>query len=248
VTTAVQTRASGFFGWNVVAGTFVMAIFAWGLGFHGTAVYVHQVSSGKGWSVGLVSAAVTFHLLVGAVVVTQLPKLFRSYGLPNVVRVGSIALAIGLAGWALAREPWQLFLAAVFSGGGWVALGAVTVNAVVSGWFNQKRPAALSMAYNGASLGGAVVPPLLVALTASMGFDSAVMIVAGAAVLTVWLLAAFVFSKTPAMLGQHIDGGMRHGSRCRARRSGAIGGSRRWRRVWRSLSSPRSDCSPIFSR
>ncbi|MGL5139024.1 MAG: MFS transporter, partial [Beijerinckiaceae bacterium] len=79
---------AAFFGWKVVAGAFLMAVFAWGLGFHGTAVYVHEVSTGKGWSVRLVSAAVTFHLLVGAAVVTQLPKVFRRFGLPNVTRAG----------------------------------------------------------------------------------------------------------------------------------------------------------------
>ena len=75
-----------------------------------------------------------------------------------------------VAGWAYAVEPWQLFAATLFSGAGWVALGAAGINAMVSPWFNRGRPAALSTAYNGASIGGVIFSPLWVALIGWIGF------------------------------------------------------------------------------
>jgi MFS family permease len=67
-------------------------------------------------------------------------------------------------GWAIAKEPWQLFAAALLSGAGWAAMGAAAVNAIVTPWFVRTRPSALATAYNGASIGGVVFSPLWVTL------------------------------------------------------------------------------------
>ena len=137
-----------FFGWRVVAGAFVLATFGWGLGFYGPPVYLHAVREARHWSVLLVSTAVTVHFLVGAVVVANLPALYRRFGLPSVTKTGAVLLGLGVLGWAVALEPWQLLVATLLSGAGWVAMGAAAVNAIIAPWFVHKRPAALSMAYN----------------------------------------------------------------------------------------------------
>ena len=164
-----------FFGWRVVAGAFVLAVFGWGLGFYGPPVFLHAVQETRGWSTVLVSTAVTVHFLVGAIVVANLPGLYRRFGLPAVTRTGAVVLALGVVSWAVAREPWQLLLATLFSGVGWVAMGAAAVNAIVAPWFVARRPAALAMAYNGASIGGVVFSPLWVAVIAWLGFPMAAM-------------------------------------------------------------------------
>ena len=97
--------AAPFFGWRVVAGTFALAVFGWGIGFYGLPVYLHAVQEARHWSVALVSSAVTLHFLAGAVVVANLQALYRRFGLPAVTKSGAIALALGGLGWAIAREP-----------------------------------------------------------------------------------------------------------------------------------------------
>jgi MFS family permease len=156
-----ERKRQPFFGWVVVWAAFVTAIFGWGVGFYGPPVFLKAVQDAHGWSVSLVSAAVTLHFLVGAVLVANLPRLHRRFGLPAVTATGAAVLAVGVLGWSLAQEPWQLFLATLLSGGGWVTLGAAAINAMVSPWFVRRRPAALSTAYNGASIGGVVFSPLV---------------------------------------------------------------------------------------
>ena len=169
----IPTRRTGrFYGWRVVGGAFVLATFGWGMGFYGPPIFLHAVSSTRGWPLALVSAAVTVHFLIGAVVVANLPALYRRFGLPAVTRAGALALAVGILGWATAASPWQLFAATIFSGAGWVALSAAAVNAIVSPWFVRARPAALAMAYNGASIGGVVFSPLWVAAIGLVGFPA----------------------------------------------------------------------------
>jgi hypothetical protein len=195
-----------FQGRRVLAGAFVLAVCGWGLGFYGPPIYLHAVQAARGWPLALVSAAVTAHFLVGAVVVANLPALYRRFGLATVTRLGGLALAAGVLGWALAAAPWQLFAATLVSGAGWAALGGAAVNAIVSPWFVRTRPAALSMAYNGASIGGVVFSPLWVAAIDALGFPLAALVVGIVVAITLWVLAELWFSRTPDELGVAPDG------------------------------------------
>lgn len=206
MTSCPPSKTEPFFGWHVVAATFVLAVFGWGVGFYGPPIYLQMVVQRTGWSVALVSAAVTLHFLVGAVVVANLPRLYRLAGVPSVTFTGALLLAIGVVGWSVADQPWQLFAAALLSGTGWVAMGAAAVNAIIAPWFVRARPAALSMAYNGASVGGVVFSPLWVMLIASNGFAQAAVIVGISMVTTVAALSVVAFSKSPGDLGQYPDG------------------------------------------
>src|SRR5215471_12559784 len=121
---APSGQTGKFYGWRIVAAVFVLATFGWGFGFYGPPVYLEAVREAHGWSLAIVSTGVTIHFLFGAIVVANLPRFYKAFGVPRVTKVGSVALATGITGWALAREPWQFFAAALLSGGGWVTMGA----------------------------------------------------------------------------------------------------------------------------
>ena len=204
--TTAQAKPGAFYGWRVVGAAFIVAIFGWGLGFYGPPVYLHAVRELRGWSLALVSVAVTAHFLIGAIVVANLPKLYRRFGVSAVTKAGALSLGAGVTGWALAQAPWQLLAATLLSGAGWAAMGAAAVNQIVSPWFIRARPAALSMAYNGASVGGIVFSPLWVAAIALMSFPLAAPAIGVVTVLTIWLLADLTLAKTPRQMGLLPDG------------------------------------------
>ncbi len=199
-------RQTSFFGWKVVWAAFVVAMFGYGVGFYGLPAFLHAVEAGRGWPVWIASAAVTCHLLAGALIVTRLAQLHTRFGVVAVTRAGAMAAALGLLGWALAAAPWQLFLATLFSGAGWAATGPAALNAFVAPWFIRRRPVALGAAYNGASVGGVVFSPLWVALIAALGFGWAAALVGAAMVGLLWWLTARYLGRTPAEFGQAPDG------------------------------------------
>ena len=201
---ALQPRA--FYGTTVVRAAFVLAIFGWGIGFYSPAIFLHTVLARTGWALPLVSSAVTFHFLFGAGVVACLPRIHARLGVAATTAAGAAALALGLVGWALAAQPWQLFAAALLTGGGWVTMGAAGINAIISPWFVRGRPMALAKAYNGASLGGVIFSPLWGALIAAMGFTAATLLVGAAMLAIVGGLSVYVVSQTPERLGQRPDG------------------------------------------
>ncbi len=201
------TTARTFYGWRVAFAAFVLAAFGWGMGFYGPPVFLSAVHDGRGWPVVLVSTAVTVHFLVGAISGVVLPAVHRRLGVATTTKAGALCLAAGVLGWSLASAPWQLFGAALISGAGWGATSAVALNAIVSPWFVRSRPAALGLAYNGASLGGVLFSPLWVAAIGALGFPAAAAAIGLVVVLTLWLLADVYFSRAPQQMGLAPDGG-----------------------------------------
>lgn len=198
--------ATPFFGWRVTWAAFTVAVFGWGVGFYGPPVFLLAVHESRGWPIWLVSSAITSHFLLGAFTVANLPALHRRFGVAAVTQAGGILSLAGMLGWALAPAPWQLFLATAVSGAGWAMTGAAAINAMVSPWFVRRRPAALSTAYNGASVGGIILSPLWVIAIGALGFPWAVALVGSVMAVTLWWLAGRYFSATPAALGQSPDG------------------------------------------
>jgi uncharacterized membrane protein len=194
------------FGWRVVGAAFTVAAFGWGIGFYGPPVFLHAVEQSRGWPLWLISGAVTCHFLAGALVVAQLPRLYARFGIVAVTRAGAVAAALGAVGWALAAAPWQMFCATLLTGAGWAATGGAAINAIVAPWFVRQRPAALAAAYNGASVGGAILSPLWVALIAWFGFPVAAAVVGGAMVVALWWIAGRYLGRTPAAMGLAPDG------------------------------------------
>jgi MFS family permease len=220
-----------FFGWHVVGAAFTVAVFAWGIGFYGPPIFLETLHTSRGWPVSLISVAITTHFLLGALIVANLATLHRRFGIATVTRAGVLLTALGLLGWALAREPWQLFAVTPLSGAGWAMTSGAALNAMLSPWFVRRRPAALSMAFNGASMGGVIFSPLWVALIAGLGFPWAAAVVAVVAMITLWLVANRYLTRTPASMGLLPDGEVAdpHGAVARKGRESAAPLGRPWR-------------------
>lgn len=200
--------ASSFFGRKVVAATFVMAVLGWGIGFYGPPIFMYAVIQRTDWSLALCSAAVTVHFLAGTLIVVNLPVLYKRVGLPLTTVLGATVLAIGVYGWSIATQPYQLFMAATLSGFGWVTMGAAAVNAIIAPWYVSKRPGALAMAYNGASIGGVVFSSAWVYLIGQFGFSQAAIGVGILSTVVITALSFAVFKVQPAQIGQYPDGAL----------------------------------------
>lgn len=199
-------REGGFYGWRVVHAAFVLGVFGWGLGFYGPPVFLSVIRDSRGWSLTLISAAISLHFLAGAINGANLQKLHCRFGVANVTKAGALLMGVGIVGWATATAPWHIFVAASLSGAGWGTMSAAALNAIVSPWFVRGRPAALGMAYNGGSVGGIVFSPLWVVAIGWLGFPLSASIIAVVTVVTLWCLANSVFSRSPEAMGLRPDG------------------------------------------
>ena len=195
-----------FFGWSVAWAAFTLAVLAWGIGFYGPSVFLQTLHTSRGWSISEISAAITFHFLLSALLIAYLPEIHRRFGIAGTTLRGAFLMAIGLVGWSGAWEPWQLFLAAVPSAAGWATTSGAALNAIVARWFERDRPKAMSLAFNGASVGGVLFVPLWVFLIDRLGFQTAALSVSIVAVGIIGWLSAKYFKLSPTSLGLAIDG------------------------------------------
>jgi MFS family permease len=195
-----------FFGWKVVMAAFVISTFTFGVGFYGPSVFLSVLHQQNGWSVSVVSSAITAHFLISAILVTCLPEAHRRFGIAPTTLAGAAALVVGPLCWSLARSPWQLFPAAIVSGAGWAATSGAAIIAMVSPWFDRRRALALGHALNGASAGGVLFAPVWVTLIAIIGFERAVAAVGAVMFVVLGPLIWWYLRPTPEGLGFAPDG------------------------------------------
>jgi MFS family permease len=184
-----------YFGWRVVVTCFLMALACWGFGLYGHSVYLAELTRLHGWPPSLIAGASTASYLLSAVLVIFTADALARFGARRFVLFGVAALALAITILALAREPWQVYTAYLAMSFAWLGLGLVTIPTLISQWFTHRRGLAISLALNGASFGGIVVAPALVALIALFGFSSAMLI---AAAVMVAILVPVVLLWVPA--------------------------------------------------
>jgi MFS family permease len=191
---AIDESSPRYFGWRVVIACFLMALACWGFGLYGHAVYLAELTRLYGWPPSLISGASTATYLLNAVLVIFTSNALARFGARRFVLFGVAALALAIVLLALARKPWQVYAAYLVMSFGWLGLGLVTLPTIISQWFTRRRGLAISLALNGASFGGIVVAPALVALIAITDFTTATLI---AAAVMVAVLVPVIFLWIP---------------------------------------------------
>lgn len=193
-------------GWTVVWVAFTVAVFSWGTGFYGPPVFLQTLHATRGWSISVISAAITAHFFTSAGIMVFLPELHRRFGIANTTIGGALLSALGICAWATAGSPWQMYPAAILTGAGWAVTSVAAINAMIARWFDQDRPQALSLAYNGASIGGVVVVPVWLWLISVIGFAGAAATIGAAMVLVLAPLAHRYLRRGPGDFGLAPDG------------------------------------------
>ena len=165
-------------GWPVVLACFATAVFAWGFGFYGQAVYLAELHRLHGWSAALIGNATTCFYLTGAVLMTQVPRAIDRFGARAVLAGGTLILGCAATLLSQAAAPWQMFACGIAMAAGWASTTTTSIAMTLSQWFDRRRGLAISLALNGASAAGFTMAPLLVGLSHRIGFTHAVPVVA----------------------------------------------------------------------
>jgi MFS family permease len=180
-------------------------VWSWGLAFYGLGIYLVSLSRQHGWSISAISVAITAFYLMGAGATASVGTVMRRLGAHRVVVGGVIAMAIGVAALGAIERLWQLYAALAAMALGWACMSGAAINILVAPWFIRQRGVAVSLALTGASGGGVIVAPILLTLVAYWGFAAAVRAAALAMVITLVPVAAIVFRRTPAALGDPVS-------------------------------------------
>jgi MFS family permease len=188
-------------GWRIVVVCFLLATFGWGLGFYGQSVYVAELHRLRGWPASLISNGTTLFYLLGALLVVFVSEAIRSFGPRNCLLAGVVTMAAAAVLIGHVTQPWQLYAADAVLAFGWAGTSLGVITNTLGLWFNHRRGMAISLALNGASFGGIIGVPLLVAAIGRAGFPGA-MISAAVAMVVVMVPVILIFVGRPP-IGPH---------------------------------------------
>lgn len=195
-----------FYGWRMVAACLVVAVVAWGLGLFGSSVYLHAVTQEKGWSIGLVSSAITLFYLIAAGSLMLVGSGIDRFGPRPVIGLGAVLLAAGVAAIGQASAPWHVHAAFLVMGVGWACLSTTAITTTLAPWFERHQGRAVSSALMGASIGGMIGVPALLFGVERLGFADAMLAAAGIALAVLLPIALFVLRHRPQDMGLLPDG------------------------------------------
>jgi MFS family permease len=172
---SIEESSLRYPGWRVVLACFLVALFIFGFGLYGHAVYLAELQRLHGWSTGLISSASTLSFLLGSLLAAFTSDVVVRIGTGRFLLAGIFALAASTTLLAFAETPWQLYAAYILLACGWMGMGTVVIATIVSSWFEHRRGLAISIAFNGATFGGIVIAPTLVVLIGAIGFTQAML-------------------------------------------------------------------------
>ncbi|WP_441230960.1 MFS transporter [Tardiphaga sp. 215_C5_N2_1] len=183
-------------GWRIVGVCFLLATFGWALGFYGQSVYLAELQRVHGWPASTIATATTFFYLVGALLVAFVSEAMRALGPRNCLLAGVGVMAFATILLGQITSPWQLYAVNVLLAFGWAGTSLGAITNTLGLWFDKKRGMAISFALNGASFGGIVGVPLLVAASNAFGFGGAT-IAAAIAMLVLLVPVIIIFVGHP---------------------------------------------------
>jgi MFS family permease len=185
-------------GWSVVVACGLIAACSWGLGFYGLGVYLEALHRLHGWPTGLISAAISAYYLVGALGLLVVGSVIDRRGPAAVMIYGSVAMGAAVAALGWLQEPWHLFAVFAVMGTGWACLSLTAITAAILPWFPDRSAPAVTLALTGASVGGMVFVPGLVAVGQAHGFTALTVTGAASLIVVALPLAAFAVCHPPS--------------------------------------------------
>lgn len=199
-------RTPIFYGWAIVAATFVMLTTSSGLGFYALTLYLRTLTDVRGFSISSVSGATAVFFIVSGVVGVGVGRVIARYDPRPVIAVSATLAAASLVGMGRAGSLWQVYLAYASFGAGFAGCSLIISSTLVTRWFHRRRSVALSVSSTGLSVGGILLTPAATALIDDRGFADATLWLAAAFVLGVVPITALLLRPDPSALGLLPDG------------------------------------------
>jgi MFS family permease len=180
-----------FYGWNIVGIAIAYQAITYGIAIYGFTFWVPywetEFDTGRG-VIMLIFMSIQLGMAVFAAfagrAADQLPIRW-------LVMAGGFLFASGLVLSAYARELWQIgFIFSLTIVAGLLLAGSITAQTITARWFDRNAGLALGIVSTGSSIGGLLLPMLIVYLQSTHGWREA----------NLWLAGLVVVVITPACL------------------------------------------------
>jgi len=190
------------YGWYIVGASLVMLFFNSGAQY-AIGVMFKPIIREFGWSRSAVSFVILVNMVVFALALTVVGKLYDRFGPKWIIIFSTMLISAGFVLASFSHGFGHFFFSyGLLAAAGPAGTGVPLVSTLVSKWFEKWRGLAISLSLAGTSLGVFVLVPLLSLMAASYGWRSSFFYL-GLTVLVVNVcLALFVLKGDPHHLGK----------------------------------------------
>jgi sugar phosphate permease len=188
---SIERRMRGrvHYGWIVVAVTFVTLLAAAGIR-SAPGVLMIPLEREFGWTRATVSFAVSINLFLYGLSGPFMAGLMDRLGIRRVMVMSLALVAAGVGLTTLMTASWQLALLwGVVVGLGTGTMASVLGAMVANRWFTERRGLVLGLLTASSATGQLLFLPLLASMVVNLGWRSAVLLVAGVALVVLPLVA-----------------------------------------------------------
>ncbi|MFP6705257.1 MAG: MCT family MFS transporter [Alphaproteobacteria bacterium] len=191
-----------FFGWFVVAATFVVLLLGFGIAYSFASFFdgfERDFAASRG-DISLVFSLAGFLYFTLGIISGPLSD---RLGPRPVVAFGVVLIALGLFSSSFAGELWQVYLGYGAAFGVGIGFAYVPSVGVLQRWFIRRRGLATGLAVTGIGVGTLAVPPICRFLVATMGWRATFQVLAAVVLV---LVAAWMLYSDPGEMGLYADG------------------------------------------
>ncbi len=198
-------RARFFYGWVIVAVTFVTM----GIGVNARTAFsllFPPILDEFHWDRGVTAGAFSFGFIVSGVLSPLIGRMMDRFGPRAVMELGTLLMASGFLLAPFTSQPWHLYLTiGVLVGGGSVCLGYSGQSLFLPNWFVRTRGLAIGLAFSGVGLGSVTLLPWVQSMILGAGWREACWTL-GLLILIVLTPINLLLRQRPEDLGLHPDG------------------------------------------
>jgi MFS family permease len=202
----MNDRVRVFYGWWVVAASFVILLVTVGVGLYVPPVFLVPLQEEFGWSRAAISAGGAIAALVIGVFSPLAGAWVDRYGARRVMVAGAVVMGGAFASLGMIRSLWHLYTVNVVAAAGTACVAWIPNQTLVPNWCEKRRGTARGIALAGIGFGGLLMSPFADVLIDRLGWRLAYALLGGLVlVLVVAAILALVRSR-PADLGLWPDG------------------------------------------
>ncbi|MEQ9452174.1 MAG: MFS transporter [Pseudomonadales bacterium] len=203
---ALYTRIPFFYGWVIVAATFVLQFISVGLSYYTFSIFLKPLALALETDRFTLSWTMSIQIGVMAVLSPLAGKWFATLPIRRLLTAGVICLSLGYLSLTQVTAVWQLYLLyGVLIGIGAVLLGVIPCNVLLANWFERRRGTAMGISQFGISISGTLLVPAVTWVLVAYGWQTAFGVSAVVAALVLLPLIGWLVIRTPEEIGLSPD-------------------------------------------